>query len=95
MNGAKVVSISPDFNSSTIKADRWIHPLPGTDGALALAMAHVIIKEKLYDAHNLKEQTDLPYLIRRDTKRFLREADVVAGGSKDKFYIWDSRLASR
>ena len=91
LNGAKVVSISPDFNSSTIKADRWIHPLPGTDGALALAMAHVIIKEKLYDAHNLKEQTDLPYLIRRDTKRFLREADVVAGGSKDKFYIWDSK----
>ena len=91
LNGTKIVSIAPDFNSSAIKVDKWIHPQPGTDGALALAMAHVIIKEKLYDAHNLKEQTDLSYLVRSDTKRFLREADVVAGGSKDKFYFWNAK----
>lgn len=91
LNGAKIVSISPDYNSSTIKVDKWIHPQPGTDGALAMAMAHVIIKEKLYDAHSLKEQTDLSYLVRSDTKRFLREADVVAGGSKDKFYFWNAK----
>lgn len=91
LNGAKVVSISPDYNSSGIKADKWIHPKSGTDGALAMGMAYVILKEKLYHAHGLKEQTDLSYLVRTDTKRFLREADVVAGGSKDKFYQWDSK----
>lgn len=91
LNGTRLVSIAPEYNPSTIKADTWIHPLPGTDTALALGMAHVIIKEGLYDAHNLKEQTDMPLLVREDNRRFLRESDVVEGGSEGRFYLWDSR----
>jgi complex iron-sulfur molybdoenzyme family reductase subunit alpha len=91
LNGTRVVSISPDYNSSTIKADQWIHPKPGTDGALAMAMAHVIVKEKLFDAHSVKEQTDLPYLVRKDNRRFLRESDLVQKGSQTKFYLWDAK----
>ncbi|WP_323001609.1 molybdopterin-dependent oxidoreductase [Denitromonas sp.] len=91
LNGTKVVSISPDYNSSSIKADQWIHPKPGTDGALAMAMAHVIFKDKLYAENSIKEQTDLPYLVRTDNRMFLREADVVDGGSKTKFYVWDTK----
>lgn len=89
LNGTRIVSIAPDYNATTIKADQWIHPKPGTDAALGMAMAHVMIKENLFDAHNIKEQTDLPYLVRKDTRRFLREADVVKGGSPNKFYAWD------
>ncbi|MEO5335851.1 MAG: molybdopterin-dependent oxidoreductase [Magnetospirillum sp. WYHS-4] len=89
LNGSKVVCVTPDYNSSAAKADLWVHPKPGTDGALALALANVIIKEKLFDAHNLKEQTDLPFLVRSDNKLFLRESDMVANGSSAKFYAWD------
>lgn len=89
LNGTRIVSIAPDYNPTTVKADTWIHPKSGTDSALALGMAHVILKEKLFDAENVKEQTDLPYLVRSDNKRFLREADVVAGGSDAKFFVWD------
>jgi complex iron-sulfur molybdoenzyme family reductase subunit alpha len=89
LNGTKIVSIAPDYNATTIKADTWIHPKPGTDGALGLGMAHVIIRDKLFDARNIKEQTDLPYLVRTDTKRFLRESDVVEKGSPVRFYGWD------
>ncbi len=91
LNGTKIISIAPDYNASSIKADLWLHPRSGTDAALALAMAHVIIKEGLFDPHNLKEQTDLPFLVRSDNRRFLREADVVEGGSPNKFYAWDAR----
>lgn len=91
LNGTRIVSISPDYNASSIKADQWLHLKPGTDGALGMAMAHVIIKEKLFDAHGVKEQTDLPYLVRKDNKRFLRESDVVANGSTGKFYAWDAK----
>ncbi|WP_173979205.1 molybdopterin-dependent oxidoreductase [Magnetospirillum sp. UT-4] len=89
LNGTKIVSIAPDYNSSTIKADSWLHPKPGTDVALGLGFAHVIIKENLFDAHNLKEQTDMPLLVRGDNKLFLRESDLVEGGSKNRFYAWD------
>lgn len=91
LNGTRIVSISPDYNATSIKADQWLHLKPGTDGALGMAMAHVIIKEKLFDAHGVKEQTDLPYLVRKDNKRFLRESDVVANGSTGKFYAWDAK----
>ncbi len=91
MNGTKLISISPDYNATSIKADQWIHPKPGTDAALGLGMAHVIIKKGLYDAHNLKEQTDMPFLVRADNGRYLRENDMVDGGSDAMFYTWDVR----
>ena len=70
-------------------ADYWVNPRPGTDHGLALAMAHVIVRDKLYDAPFLKEQTDLPFLVRKDTRRFLRASDLSEDGAEDSFYIWD------
>jgi DMSO reductase family type II enzyme molybdopterin subunit len=87
--GAKIVTIAPDYNASAIHADLWLSVRPGTDAALALAACHVIIEEKRYDAAYMREQTDLPLLVRSDTHRFLREADVKAGGREDRFACWD------
>jgi DMSO reductase family type II enzyme molybdopterin subunit len=89
--GAKVVSIAPDLNATSIHADLWLNPRVGTDAALALAMAQVILSEKLYKPDYVKEQTDLPFLVRDDTHRFLRQADLEKGGKDDVFYVWDSK----
>lgn len=90
-NGAKIVAISPDFNSSCIHADLYWPIQPGTDTALALGVAKILIDEGLMDVPYVKEQTDLPLLVREDTKRFLRESDLRAGGKEDVFYFWDTR----
>jgi DMSO reductase family type II enzyme molybdopterin subunit len=89
--GAKVVSVAPDFNATSIHADLWLNPRVATDAALALAMAHVIVTEKLYKEDYVKEQTDLPFLVREDTRRFLRHADLAKGGSEDLLYVWDAK----
>jgi DMSO reductase family type II enzyme molybdopterin subunit len=89
--GAKVVSIAPDFNATSIHADLWLNPRVGTDAALALAMAQVIVAEKLYKADYVKEQTDLPFLVSDDTHRFLRQADVEKDGKQDVLYVWDTK----
>ena len=47
--GTRIVVIDPFFSQTAAKADQWIPILPGTDGAMALAMAHVIINRELYD----------------------------------------------
>jgi anaerobic selenocysteine-containing dehydrogenase len=47
--GAKVVCIDPVAHRTAKKADWHIPIKPGTDGALALAMMHVIITEGLHD----------------------------------------------
>ena len=43
--GQKVVVCSPDYSDTTKFADEWLRPAPGTDGALAMAMGHVILKD--------------------------------------------------
>ncbi len=48
--GAKLVVIDPRFSSVAAKADIFIRPRPGTDGALALGMLNVILEEELHDA---------------------------------------------
>jgi anaerobic selenocysteine-containing dehydrogenase len=47
--GSKLVVIDPKRISLAKKAEMYLSIRPGTDGALALALMHVIIKENLYD----------------------------------------------
>lgn len=86
--GAEIVTVAPDM-ASAVHADYWIPVEPGTDIALALAMCQVIVEEKLYKPQFLKEQTDLPFLVREDTHKFLRQSDLQGGGKEDQFYIYD------
>ena len=75
-NGAKNIVISPDFNSTCIHADLWVPIKPGYDGHLALSIMNEIITHKMYDSKFLKEFTDLPILVRVDTKEMLRLSDI-------------------
>jgi anaerobic selenocysteine-containing dehydrogenase len=55
--GAKLVVIDP-YRTRTAACADWYLPInPGTDAALALAMMHVIIGEKLYDADYVERYT--------------------------------------
>ncbi len=55
--GAKIIVIDPAETRTARAADEWIPIRPGTDGALALAMMHVIINEGLYDEDYVKRYT--------------------------------------
>ncbi|MFX0539888.1 nitrate reductase subunit alpha [Ornithinimicrobium sp. Y1847] len=67
--GQKVVAVAPDYAENVKFADEWIASDPGTDGALAMGMGYVILKEFFVDQqvdfftqYNQK-YTDLPYLV--------------------------------
>ena len=49
-NGAHIVLVDPRLNNSIAFADEWVPINPGTDLALILAMANVLINRDLYDA---------------------------------------------
>lgn len=87
--GARIVSIAPDLNQSAIHADLWLDVAPGSDAALALSACQFILSENLFDRAYIAEQTDLPFLVRRDSGRFLRESDLVDGGSESRFAVWN------
>lgn len=87
-NGAEVVLIAPDFSPSAPHADMFIPVRPGSDAALAMGMAQVIVSEGLVDEAFISEQTDMPLLVRTDTRELLRESDLLAGGRNERFYVW-------
>ena len=90
LRGMKHVAIDPFLSPSAEKADEWIPILPGTDGAAAMAMLHVLLHElNVYDSEYLKHHTNAPYLIGddglyvRDTKEKLPLVwDPIDSGAK-------------
>jgi DMSO reductase family type II enzyme molybdopterin subunit len=91
--GAKLVVIAPDLNPSTVHADLWLAIKPETDAALGLACAQVMIEEGLFKRDYVLRQTDLPFLVRQDNQRFLRQSDLVRGGADNALYLWDEATA--
>lgn len=48
--GAEIIVIDPrKTGCASLSGGKWVPIRPGTDGALALAMSHVLIQEELYD----------------------------------------------
>ncbi|KXV75835.1 nitrate reductase subunit alpha [Acetobacter cerevisiae] len=89
--GAKSVVIAPDYVEVAKFADLWLHPRQGTDSALALGMAHVILREFYlerqvpYFQDYAARYTDLPFLVMLEPAqdgaskpgRILRAADLA------------------
>ena len=84
--GQKVVVVSPDYSDHTKFADDWLPAAPGTDGALGMAMGHVILSEFFRDRQvpyftdYVKSNTDLPFLV---TLREHNGGPPVSGGVAD------------
>jgi len=53
--GAKSIVVDPRLTYLAGRADIWLQPRPGTDAALALGMAKVIVGEELYDKEFVKK----------------------------------------
>ncbi len=48
-HNGRLDQVEPRLSKTAAKSDKWIAINPGTEGALALGLAHVIIKENLYN----------------------------------------------
>jgi len=90
-NGTEVIAISPEFTPTAMHSSKWVNPQPGTDAALALSMVQVILEDGSFDSEYILEQSDLPFLVRADNNKYLREVDVLGDeSSRDNlFYVWD------
>ena len=61
--GAKFVSVNPVRTGYSAIADEWLPIRPGTDGLLALSLAHVLLKHGLVDWEFLIKYTNAPWLV--------------------------------
>lgn len=81
--GMKVVVFDPICSPTASKANEWIPLRPGTDGAVALALLHVLLNElEIMDKPFLARQSNAPYLI-GSSGHYLRDA------KSNKPLVWD------
>ena len=78
--GARLVVVDPYLSDTAVKGHEWLAVRPGTDGALALAMGHVIVRDGLFDKD----------FVATWTTGFEEYAEYV----KDKTPEWAERITS-
>src|SRR6516165_1776802 len=78
--GMRLIVVDPRRAGLANKADVWLRVRPGTDGALALGLANVMIQNSCYDRTFVRDWSNGPLLVRADTGRLLTEHDLTPAG---------------
>ena len=91
--GMRLIVVDPRAAGLANKADVWLRVRPGTDGALALGLANLMIERGWYDVEFIRRWTNGPFLVRADTGRLLTEHDLTADGSPRRVLAWDASRA--
>ena len=79
------MNFDPHMSGAAEKADEWVPIRPGTDAAVALAMANLLVNEyDLYDKEFLAARTNGPSLVDPATQRIVRDAS-----KGNKALYWD------
>ena len=78
--GAKIVAINPIRTGYQAIADEWVAIRPGSDGMLALSIAHVLLSRRLIDEEFLIRYTNATWLVicnpgEKDDGLFMRDAN--------------------
>ena len=84
--GMRCVTIEPRLSISAAKSEEWIPIRPATDRHFALALCHVMVKEKRCDYEFLKKDTNAPYLVGPD--------GTCVRTAEGKVCVWDTKSNS-
>jgi anaerobic selenocysteine-containing dehydrogenase len=71
--GGRFVSVNPVRTGYSAIADEWIPIRPGTDGALLMALCHVLVERKLFDQEFVAQYTNAGYLVNLEDGLFAVE----------------------
>ena len=91
--GMRLIVVDPRHVGLAGKADVWLRVRPGTDGALALGLANLMIERGWYDRDFIRDWSNGPHLVRADTGRLLTERDLDPNGDAGRVFAWDSAAA--
>jgi anaerobic selenocysteine-containing dehydrogenase len=91
--GMRLIVIDPRHVGLAGKADLWLRVRPGTDGALALGLANLMIERGWYDRDFIRNWSNGPLLVRADTGRLLTESDLEPNGNARRTLAWDKSAA--
>ncbi len=82
-NGFRYTLVDPKLTDSGALADDWLPLKPGSDAALMMAIANVLIKDHMYDEDFLLTYTNAAQLINSENKQAIKD-------SSGNYMVWDS-----
>lgn len=89
--GARMIVVDPRRTALAGQADQWLRVKPGTDAALAMAIANLLIEANAFDVEFVRRWTNGALLVRGDNGHFVRGRDVgFSGTDADAFVAWDA-----
>lgn len=91
--GMRLIVIDPRRVGLVSRADMWLRVRPGTDGALALGLANLMIHNGWYDADFMRNWSNGPLLVRDDNGRMLTARDLHPDGEARHYLAWDTPAA--
>jgi anaerobic selenocysteine-containing dehydrogenase len=91
--GMRLIVVDPRHVGLAGKADLWLRVRPGTDGALALGLANLMIERGWYDRDFIRTWSNGPHLVRADTGRLLTGRDLDPNGDAGRLFAWDGAAA--
>ncbi len=90
--GAKLVTFDVRLSNTAGRSDEWFAPFPSSEGAIALAMAHTIVDEKLYDEKFIAEWCNVTL---DEIKEFLKPYTPEFAQTESKISADDIRRLAR
>jgi formate dehydrogenase alpha subunit len=91
-HGAKLIVVDPRRVEMVNWAALWLPEKPGTDVPLFSAMAHVIVKERLYNEDFIRQRTDGFELFSKSIAKFTPEYAEAISGVDRKLIVQAARL---
>jgi anaerobic selenocysteine-containing dehydrogenase len=91
--GAALIVIDPRRVALAVKADRHLRVRPGSDGALALGIAHAMLSHGWYDRAFVRDWTNGPLLVDARDGRFATAGRLGLAGEPSHLVAWDARAA--
>jgi anaerobic selenocysteine-containing dehydrogenase len=95
MRGARVAVIDSRLSNTASMADYWLSPWPGTESAILLAMARVLVRERLYDRAFVEKWVNWEEYLREERPDLPVTFDAFHGALEDLYAEFTPEFAER
>lgn len=95
MNGAKLAVMDPRLSNTASMANYWLPTYPGSEAAVLLAMAKIIIEEKLYNEDFLKNWVNWQTYLEKEKPQLERTFSNFIGALKEEYQEFTPEFAEK
>src|SRR2546430_9440363 len=94
MRGAKIAVIYSRLSNTASMADYWLSPWPGTEAAILLAIARLLVRERRYDRAFVEKWTNWDEYLREERPDLPVTFDAFHGALEELYAAYTPEFAA-